>query len=140
MSEKPVRDPRANVSAYFRNREGGPSLEEQELLVTRAAEAHGLTVSNRLIEVAGIGTGDIVDRRVELFELLAEAQSGRVQFVVIASARAIAEDPLEAAIVAVMLERSGCAVVFGDDFDHELYIDQAASIIAGRFDPVGYPE
>jgi len=137
MSKKPVRDPRAAALAYFRTREGGVPLEEQERLVARAVHAHGLTLSNQLTEVAGIGSDDIVDRRVKLFELLAEAQAGRAQTVVIAGARAIAEDPLEAAIVAIMLERSGCAVLFGDEFEPDLYREQANTIIEGQFDPAG---
>ena len=135
MSKKPARDPRANALAYFRTREGGPPLEEQELLVAEAARANGLTVANRVIEVSGPVTSDIVDRRVKLFELLAEVQSGRVRTVVIAGARAIADDPVEAAIVSTMLERSGCEVVFADQFEPDPYRDQADSIIAGEFDP-----
>jgi DNA invertase Pin-like site-specific DNA recombinase len=130
-----VPDGAVTAVAYFRTREGGPSLEEQERLVAQAARAHGLTVAKRLNEVAGVETGDVVDRRVKLFELLAEAQSGRAGAVIISRADAIAEDPVEATIVAIMLERSGCEVVFGDEFDLDLYRDQANRIIAGQFDP-----
>jgi DNA invertase Pin-like site-specific DNA recombinase len=128
-------DATATALAYFRTREGGPSLEEQERQVAEAARAHGLTIANRLIEVAGIEPGDIVDRRVKLFELLAAAQSGKTGTVVISRADAIAEDPIEAAIVAIMLERTGCQVVFGDEFDQDTYRDQANRIITGQFDP-----
>ncbi len=134
MSRNPGRDLRASALAYFRTREGGPSLEQQERQVAEAAEAQGLAISNRLIEVARIGTGDIVDRRLELFELLAEAQSGRASTVVIGGADALAEDPVEAAIVAIMLERTGCRVVFADGFEPELHKDRAGRIIAGEFD------
>jgi hypothetical protein len=137
MSKNSAPDLRANALAYFRTREGGPPMEEQERLVASAALAHGLTVSSRLIEVASVGTCDIVDRRVKLFELLAEAQSGRARTVVISGAGAIAEDPVEAAIVAIMLERTGCEVVFGDEFEPDPYRDQANSIIAGEFNPAG---
>lgn len=135
LSRSQGRDLRVAALAYFRTREGGPSLEEQEGQVAQAAEAQGLVISNRLVEVAHIGTGDIVDRRLELFELLAEAQSGRVSVVLIAGAGAIAENPVEAAIVAIMLERTGCTVIFADAFDPKSYRDQAESIIAGDFEP-----
>src|SRR5262249_14307392 len=127
------RDLRVAALAYFRTREGGPSLEEQEKQVAGAAEANGLVISSRLVEVAHIGTGDIVDRRLELFELLAEAQSRRSSTVLIAGAGAIAENPVEAAIVAIMLQRTGCSVVFADGFDLEPYRNQAGRIIAGEF-------
>lgn len=130
-------DQRAPALAYFRTREGGPSLDEQERRVAMAAEAHGFTVSNRLIEVAQIGTCDMTDRRVKLFELLAEAQGGSARTVVIGGADAIGENPVEAAIVAVMLERSGCRVLFGDGFDPSLHSEQADRIIAGEFELPG---
>jgi len=136
LSRPQGRDLRVAALAYFRTREGGPTLEEQERQVARAAEAHGLAISSRLVEVAHVATGDIVDRRLELFELLAEAQSGRTSIVVIAGAAAIAENPVEAAIVAIMLERTGCSVVFADGFDLEACRDQAERIIAGEFESV----
>jgi len=131
MSRKPSRDHSVAALAYFRTREGGPSLEEQERLVAEAAEAHGLTVMDRMIEAAAVGTGELGDRRVKLFELLAEAQSGKARAIVISGARAIAENPVEAAIIAIMLERRGCKVLFADGFDPAPYRDQASKIVNG---------
>jgi hypothetical protein len=98
-------------------------------LASEAARLRGLKITREFVEFAGIATGDIVDRRMALFELLAAAQSGEINTVVIASSQAIADKPIEAAIITLMLERAGCNVIFADDFDVEPYRQEAIKVI-----------
>jgi hypothetical protein len=119
------------AAAYFRIREAGPSRQQQMRLVSEAARLRGLKITREFIEFAGIASGDIVDRRMTLFELLAAARSGEIGTVVIASSEAIADKPIEAAIIALLLERAGCNVIFADNFDIEPYRQEAMKVIGG---------
>jgi len=115
--------------AYIRLTETGPSREEQDGAIRHAAEAAALTIADTVVEVAAIGEGDIVDRRMGLFELLGAAQAGKIKTVVVSGWNAISDQPLEAALIALMLAKSGVRTVFADGFDIEPH-RQAAQKIA----------
>jgi hypothetical protein len=120
------------VAAYVRISEGGPDRQEQELKISEKARSLGLSVDSHFIETAAVAAGDVVDRRVTLFEILAAARAGRINTVIAATHAAIAGKPIEAAIIAVMLERSGCSLVFAEPFDAGPYRQEAVDFIEGR--------
>ncbi|HEY6330868.1 MAG TPA: recombinase family protein [Blastocatellia bacterium] len=120
------------AAAYVRLSAKGPTQEKQEEAIRACARAARLGITDEFVEVAAISEGDIVDRRMVLFELLGAAQAGRIKTVIVASWEAIAGAPAEAAIIALMMERSGADVIFADRFDVEPYREAASQLITGR--------
>jgi hypothetical protein len=120
------------AAAYIRICEGCPGRPEQESEIHRKAESLGRSISSHFVETASIAATDIIDRRVVLFELLAAARAGRIDTVIASSHTVIARTPVEAAIVAVLLERSNCRLLFAEPFDIEPYRRAATDFIEGR--------
>jgi DNA invertase Pin-like site-specific DNA recombinase len=132
LKEPDNREKRA--AAYIRLTESGPDRDDQEKAIVEAAEAAGLQISDKFVEVAEIASGDIVDRRMGLFELLGAAHEGKIKTVVVSDCRAISNEPLEAALIELMLEKSGVGLIFADGFETAPYREAAQKLTGLRKD------
>ncbi|HUK88921.1 MAG TPA: recombinase family protein [Blastocatellia bacterium] len=120
------------ATAYVRLSQDGPDRPAQEQAIGEAAAKAGLEIADTFVEVAEIAEGDIVDRRMALFELLGAAHSGKVKTVVVAGWNVISNTPTEATLIELTLEKAGARVIFADGFDSEPYRDSARNLVRAK--------